>query len=176
MVNGLRIQFRKNVRVFFNKQKNILIFKGPLGLSMLDIPSSLILKKKRAELVLTLVSNNQRPLLFTFSSLIHQKMLGVSQGFFVFLDIKGIGWQVSLEGRVLVFKLGFTNLIHYELPNYIEAIVLSKQRLKIFGLDLALVEHVVSVLCKLRKVDLYKGKGVLRQGQELKLKVSSKFK
>jgi len=31
---------------FLNKQKNILIFKGPLGLSMLSVPSSLILKKK----------------------------------------------------------------------------------------------------------------------------------
>lgn len=174
---GLEVKIKSDVIVFFKKNSSILLFKGPLGQLLLEIPPYFLIKKTKTSLFILPKSKLNKSLLFTFGSLIRKRMLGVSQGFFVILDIRGIGWQVMLENsNVLVFKLGFSNLIKYSLASSIEAFIINKQKLKIFGLDLYKVNQVVAILCSLRKVDVYKGKGVIKENSKLKLKLSSKFK
>jgi ribosomal protein L6P/L9E len=58
----------------------------------------------------------------------------------------------------------------------IEIIIFDKQCFKVFGLDLNEVQQVVSDLCRLRLFDVYKGKGIYKQRQVYKLKISSKSK
>ena len=98
-------------------------------------------------------------------------------GFSELLTINGVGWRVSLkDSNILVFSLGYSHVIEYTLKNCVEVIFYDKQRFKIFGVDLEIVQQTVIDLCKLRVFNVYKGKGICKYGQIYKLKISSKSK
>lgn len=97
-------------------------------------------------------------------------------GFFEILVINGVGWRVSLQNRTLSFSLGFSHPINYILKENIEVILYAKQSFKVFGLDLNLVQQTVADLCNLRLFNVYKGKGIYKQGTIFTLKESSKSK
>jgi large subunit ribosomal protein L6 len=76
----------------------------------------------------------------------------------------------------LTFSLGFSHSINYFVPSNIEVIIYDKQCFKVFGLHLQNVQQVVADLSKLRIFNVYKGKGIYKQGKIFNLKESSKSK
>jgi ribosomal protein L6P/L9E len=77
---------------------------------------------------------------------------------------------------MLSFSLGYSHLIEYSLKENIEIIFYGKQYFKVFGIELSIVQQTVAELCQLRLFNVYKGKGIYKQGQIFKLKESSKSK
>lgn len=155
--------------------KGKVIIKGPLGVSFLSIPINFSLRRINSGFQLVNVGNSQF-LMLTFNKLLSQKIRGVELGFFEILLIQGVGWQVSFKGNTLEFSVGFSYPVQYVLKLGVEVFVYSKQRFKLFGLDLYLIQQAVSDLCCLCLFNVYKGKGIYRQGKIHKLKVSSKSK
>jgi len=158
------------------KNMDFIIINGPLGVLSLDIPKLLNLHKIDGNLVLSAKFAN-KSLFFTFISLIKQKIKGVTLGFFEILVINGTGWRViSEKSNQLVFKLGFSHDIVYFVPKNIEVFVIDKQTFKIFSLDLECLHQFISIVCSLKKFDLYKGKGIRKLHCPVVLKLSSKSK
>lgn len=87
------------------------------------------------------------------------------------LSIKGLGFKAELSNQVLKLNLGFSHPVHYQLPQGISVEVVRNTELKIKGVDKELVGLVASQICKKRKPDVYKGKGVFYKGTDLTLKV-----
>jgi len=91
----IQIKIKKQVQIFLDKTKNLLIFQGPLGYSLLAYTRVLFIKiiYGKHSLVLGCLSKiiNSRSLLGTYKALIHKRMLGVYQGFFQIINIVGIG-------------------------------------------------------------------------------------
>ena len=81
-----------------------------------------------------------------------------------------------MQGQTLHFLLGYSQKITYNLKLGIECITYDKQCFKIFGLDRGLVYQTVADLCHLRQYNVYKGKGIVKKTDSIKLKVSSKSK
>jgi large subunit ribosomal protein L6 len=158
------------------KLKNNLYIKGPLGLVSLNIPNSVSIKQSLNTLYI-FGNFELKDLIKTVYTLIHQKLKGVELGFFEILLIKGIGWRVNSEkSGELIFNLGFSHTILYKVLKGVEFFILDKQAIRLFGLDLELVQQVAADLCLLKIIDIYKGKGIYRQLSSLKLKSSSKSK
>jgi len=85
---------------------------------------------------------------------------GVSKGFEKKLEIIGIGYRSELHGSKLVFFLGYSHPIDFQLPQGISAEVEKQTLVTIKGIDKELVGQISAKIRNLRKPDPYKGKGV----------------
>jgi len=103
-------------------------------------------------------------------TLIANAIEGVTNGFSKSLEVVGTGYRVSLEGETLVLTVGFSHLVKVSPPPGIKFEVEGNNKIKVFGIDKALVGQVAAQIRKIRPPDPYKGKGIRYEGEEVKLK------
>jgi len=96
---------------------------------------------------------------------------GVTQGFKRELDIVGIGYRAEVKGRQVVFALGYSHPIAFDIPPGIDIAVEKQTHVTVTGIDRQLVGQVAADIRRLRKPDPYKQKGVRYTGEVLKKKV-----
>ncbi len=104
-------------------------------------------------------------------SLVANAVRGVTEGFKRELDIVGIGYRAELKGRQVVFALGYSHAIVFDIPQGIEIAVDKQTHITVSGIDRQLVGQVAADIRRLRKPDPYKQKGVRYTGEVLKKKV-----
>tara|TARA_B100002019_G_C21115707_1_gene520741 strand:- start:102 stop:647 length:546 start_codon:yes stop_codon:yes gene_type:complete len=111
----------------------------------------------------------------TSRALIANMVTGLSVGYTVVLETIGVGYRVKLEGRKLVFTLGYSHPIEYNLPENVEASVDKQVQLTLKSPVKALLGQVTANIIKLRKPNSYSGKGVqLKQGLKRIVKLKLK--
>jgi large subunit ribosomal protein L6 len=104
-------------------------------------------------------------------SLVANGVVGVTQGFKRELDIVGIGYRAELKGRQLVFALGYSHAVVFDVPPGIDVTVEKQTHITVTGADRQLVGQVAANIRSLKKPDPYKQKGVRYTGEVLKKKV-----
>ena len=97
-------------------------------------------------------------------------MLGVSEGFKRELDIVGVGYRAEVKGRQVVFALGYSHPIVFDIPHGIDIAVEKQTHVTVTGVDKQLVGQVAANIRRMRKPDPYKQKGVRYTGEVLKKK------
>ena len=107
-------------------------------------------------------------------ALLANAVRGVSEGFTRELDIEGIGFRAAIEGRDLVFSLGFSHPVRYPIPKGIDVKVDKQVHLVVSGPDRQQVGQVSAEVRRLREPDVYKGKGIRYTGEFIKKKVGKK--
>lgn len=95
---------------------------------------------------------------------------GVSEGFSRDLDIVGVGYRAQVEGKKVVFSLGFSHPVEYPIPEGIDIKVDKQTRVTVSGIDRQQVGQVAAEIRKLRRPDPYKQKGIRYVGEVLKKK------
>ena len=103
-------------------------------------------------------------------TLVANAVHGVSQGFSKELDIVGIGYRALVDGKKVVFSLGYSHPIEFDIPDGIKVEVEKQTRITVSGVDKHLVGQVAARMRALRKPDPYKQKGVRYVGEQLKKK------
>ena len=103
----------------------------------------------------------------TTRQLISNAIEGVTNGFSKHLEIIGVGFNVKSQNNRLIFQLGFSHDIAFDLPEGIEAVA-QKTSLEIKGADKQLVGQVAAKIRSLKKPEPYKGKGI-RYKDEMRL-------
>ena len=103
-------------------------------------------------------------------TLVANAVHGVSQGFSKELDIVGIGYRALVDGKKVVFSLGYSHPIEFDIPDGIKVEVEKQTRITVSGVDKHLVGQVAAHMRALRKPDPYKQKGVRYVGEQLKKK------
>jgi len=94
-------------------------------------------------------------------SLLANTLLGATKGFERQLKINGLGFKAQVSGKKVVFTLGFSHKIDFELPDGVTMEVdRTGQSLTLKSPDKALVGHVASMIRALRPPEPYKGTGV----------------
>jgi len=93
-------------------------------------------------------------------SLVANMITGVTQGFERTLEINGIGYRAELKQKQIVFNLGFSHPIAFDLPDGITATVDRNNVIKVFGIDKEKVGHTAAAIRRLRPPEPYKGKGI----------------
>lgn len=110
----------------------------------------------------------------TMRSLASNAVIGLSTGFEKTLEIEGLGYKVSKQDKELVFNLGYSHPIQFEIPEGIEIEVEKNKIIKIKGYDKQLVGETAAKIRKLKKPEPYKGKGIRYQGEIVRRKVGKK--
>lgn len=96
-------------------------------------------------------------------------------GYFVELVLRGVGFRVFLNGRDLLFQVGFSHFFICSLPENNDLLVKAKRdRLVLFGYDKALVSLWAAYFVSLKYPDSYKAKGVQIKSKEYRIKEGKK--
>jgi large subunit ribosomal protein L6 len=103
-------------------------------------------------------------------SLIANAVQGVTEGFKRELDIVGVGYRAEVKGKQVVFALGYSHAVVFDIPTGIEIAIDKQTHLTVTGVDRQLVGQVAANIRRLRKPDPYKQKGVRYTGEVLKKK------
>jgi large subunit ribosomal protein L6 len=104
-------------------------------------------------------------------SLVANAVRGVTEGFKRELDIVGIGYRAEVRGKQVVFALGYSHPVVFDIPAGIDIAVDKQTHITVMGADRQQVGQVAANLRRLRKPDPYKQKGIRYTGEVLKKKV-----
>lgn len=110
----------------------------------------------------------------TARALINNMVKGVSEGFSQRIEVVGVGFRAAVEKGILTMSLGYSHEIKYVIPAGIEIKAEKPTLIVISGPDKQLVGQVAAELHRLRRVDPYKGKGVLYEGRRIRRKEGKK--
>jgi len=103
-------------------------------------------------------------------SLVANAVAGVTDGFKRELDIVGVGYRAELKGKQIVFALGYSHAVVFDIPTGIEIAIDKQTHITVTGADRQLVGQVAANIRRLREPDPYKQKGVRYTGEVLKKK------
>jgi len=147
--------------------------KGPKGSLRQYVPPGIVFTESGGTLVAA--PETSEPGLGKFHglarSLVANAVAGVTEGFKRELDIVGIGYRAEVKGTQVVFALGYSHPIVYDIPKGIEIAIDKQTHLTVTGVDRQLVGQVAANIRRMRKPDPYKQKGVRYTGEVLKKKV-----
>jgi len=143
-----------------NKDTHLMV-KGPNGNLSVDLCEDISVKIEDNTMNLTRSSEDKtaKSMHGTTRQLISNAIEGVTNGFSKHLEIIGVGFNVKSQKNRLIFQLGFSHDIVFDLPEGIEAIA-QKTSLEIKGADKQLVGQVAAKIRSLKKPEPYKGKGI----------------
>jgi len=103
-------------------------------------------------------------------SLVANAVAGVTDGYKKELDIVGVGYRAEVKGKQVVFALGYSHAVVFDIPQGIDVAIDKQTHITVTGVDRQLVGQVAANIRRLRKPDPYKQKGVRYTGEVLKKK------
>lgn len=156
----------------------VISVKGPKGdLSMSVNPEiSVLIENNQISFSRSLNDRFTRSLHGTIQSKINNMVIGVSRGHEKILELKGVGYRVALDGKVLVLSLGYSHPVRYSLPVGIEASIDKQTTLTLRGTDKQVVGQIAAEIRSFRPPEPYKGKGVKYQSEVIRRKEGKKGK
>lgn len=157
-----------------------LEFKGPKGTLSTPVPTGVKFKNEDGTLTAERQDDSYAAFHGLARALANNAVVGVTEGFTKEMDIVGVGYKADVQGRKIVFALGYSHPIEYMLPDGIEAkaervntkasISQYQTTITLSGIDKQVLGQVAAELNRLRKPDAYKGKGVRYADKQYKLK------
>lgn len=105
-------------------------------------------------------SKDARSLWGTSRTLVNNLVTGVTKGFERKLEITGVGYRASVQGKNLQLLLGYSHDVVYPIPNGISIATPRPTEIIITGIDKRQVGQVAAEIRNYRPPEPYKGKGV----------------
>lgn len=159
-----------NVKVSIDGQK--VSVEGPKGkLSQVLLPQVAV-SIEDGVLSVTRVNESQeaRSLHGLSRTLVANMVEGVSNGFNKSLEMVGVGYRATLEGRVLNLAIGYSHPVKIDPPAGIEIVVEGANKIHVKGADKQLVGDVAAEIRSVRPPEPYKGKGIKYAGEVIRRK------
>lgn len=109
-----------------------------------------------------------------YRALVHNMVVGVSEGYKKELELVGVGYRVQNQGNIVEFSLGYTHSIFFQLP--VEVKVETKMernqnpKITLESCDKQLLGQVCAKIRSFRMPEPYKGKGILFVGEQIRRK------
>ena len=125
------------------------------------------------EVVVTRLDDSREALSFHGLSrtLIHNMIVGVSEGYSRTLEIVGVGYRATLKGSDIELQLGFSHPVLIKPEPGITFEVPTNTKIIVKGIDKQRVGQVAADIRKWRKPEPYKGKGIRYEGEYVRRKV-----
>ncbi len=152
----------------------VVTVKGPKGTLTHTVTEPIVVEKGEGVLDVKRPDDERlsRSLHGLTRTLVHNMVIGVTEGYEKRLEIVGVGYRVLSKGPTqLEFQLGYSHPITFNAPDGITFVVENPTRLGVQGIDKQLVGEVAANIRKLRKPEPYKGKGVRYAGEQIRRKV-----
>jgi large subunit ribosomal protein L6 len=165
------IELPKGVDVTLDDR--VIRVKGPKGSLTVDLVPGVHASVEDGVVTLTREDDQRQTRAFhgLVRALLSNATTGVSEGWKKELDIVGIGYRAEKKGKAVVFNLGHSHPINFEIPEEIDIEIDSKaNRVTVIGIDRQRVGQVAADIRALRPPEPYKGKGVRYSDERVRTK------
>ncbi len=150
--------------------------KGPKGTLTQKVNPDLDIKVENNEVVLTRPTDDRehRAQHGLYRALIHNMVVGVSEGYRKEMELVGVGYRAAATGQVLELSLGYSHAIYLKLPPEVKVEAKSERNknplIILESDDKQLLGQVCAKIRSLRKPEPYKGKGIKFVGEVIRRK------
>ena len=156
---------------------NVVKVKGPLGELSQKVDADITVTIEGNEIRFTRPTDlpRHRSMHGLYRALVHNMVVGVSEGYTTKQELVGVGYRVEVQGQLLTFSLGFSHDIQMLLPEEIRADAPAVKKgenplLVLKSADQQLIGQVAAKIRSFRKPEPYKGKGIKFVGEQLRRK------
>ena len=156
---------------------NVVKVKGPLGEMTQKVDPDITVTIEGTTIKFSRPTDQprHRSMHGLYRALVHNMVVGVSEGFTIKQELVGVGYRVEQAGQILTFNLGYSHSIQLMLPKEITAEVPQVKKgenpvLVLKSCDKQLVGQVAAKIRSFRKPEPYKGKGIKFVGEQLRRK------
>jgi large subunit ribosomal protein L6 len=102
-----------------------------------------------------------------YRTLINNMLIGVSEQFLITLNLQGVGYRASVQGKSLVLSLGFSHPVNIDIPEGINVEVAQNTIINIKACDKEQLGLFAATVRSWRPPEPYKGKGILYKGEQI---------
>ena len=151
---------------------NVVRVKGAKGELSRTLPEDMQIAVEDGSIVVTRPSDEpkHRALHGLTRSLVANMVTGVTEGFQRSLEIRGVGYRASMQGKKLVLAVGYSHPVEMEPPPGIEIEVPRPTQIVVRGIDKELVGEVAARIRRTRPAEPYLGKGIRYEGERVRRK------
>jgi large subunit ribosomal protein L6 len=103
-------------------------------------------------------------------SLVHNMIVGVTDGYSKTLELVGVGYRAAPKGSDVELQVGFSHPVVITAPDGISFEIPQATRIIVSGIDKVLVGQVAANIRKVRPPEPYKGKGIKYEGEVVRRK------
>ena len=157
-------------------KNNVVTVKGPKGTLTQTVNPELDVKIEDGHIQLSRPSDDRehRAQHGLYRALIHNMVVGVSEGYRKEMELVGVGYRASATGQVLELSLGFSHAIFIKLPPEVKVEAKSERNknplIILESDDKQLLGQVCAKIRSLRKPEPYKGKCIKFVGEVIRRK------
>ena len=153
-------------------ENNHVTVKGPKGTLERTLPAEMEIKLEGSEVVVTRPNDlkKMKSLHGLTRTLIHNMVVGVTDGFTKELEVNGVGYRASKAGKKLTLNLGYSHPVEMEDPEGLESKV-DGNKITISGIDKEKVGQYAAEIRDKRRPEPYKGEGIKYADETIRRKV-----
>ena len=154
-------------------ENNKVTVKGPKGTLERVLPAEMTIKVEGGEVKVSRPNDlkREKSMHGLTRTLIHNMVVGVSEGFTKTLEINGVGYRAAKEGNKLTLSLGYSHPVIMIDPEGIESVCETANKIVIKGIDKEKVGQYAAEIRGKRGPEPYKGKGIKYADEFIRRKV-----
>lgn len=160
-IGRLPVEFPQGVEVKLSAGNEITV-KGPKGTLTRTLHPDMLVSVEGNEVFVKRPSEDKmhKSLHGLTRSLVHNMVVGVTEGYSKTLEINGVGYRAAKQGNKLVMNLGYSHQVEMEEIDGIKIDVPAPNQIVISGIDKQKVGQFAAVVREKRLPEPYKGKGI----------------
>ena len=158
--------------VEITNKDNVVTVKGPKGELTRTFSKDIDIRVEGNEVTLHRPNDTKemKTIHGTTRALLHNMVVGVSEGFKKELEMRGVGYRAQLQGSKLVLAVGKSHPDEVEAPEGITFELPNPTNIVISGISKEVVGQTAAYVRSLRTPEPYKGKGIRYVGEYVRLK------
>ena len=158
--------------VEITNKDNVVTVKGPKGELTRTFSKDIDIRVEGTEVTLHRPNDTKemKTIHGTTRALLHNMVVGVSEGFKKELEMRGVGYRAQLQGSKLVLSVGKSHPDEVVAPEGISFELPNPTTIVVHGISKEVVGQTAAYVRSLRSPEPYKGKGIRYVGEYVRLK------
>ena len=154
------------------QENNHVVVKGPKGTLERTLTAEMSIKVEDVHVVVTRPSDlkKMKALHGLTRTLIHNMVVGVSEGYTKTLEVNGVGYRAAKQGNKLVLSLGYSHPVEMIDPEGLSSAV-DGNKIIVSGISKEKVGQYAAEIRDKRRPEPYKGKGIKYADEVIRRKV-----
>ena len=154
------------------KENNYVVVKGSKGTLERNLPVEMDIKVEDGHVVVTRPNDlkKMKALHGLTRTLIHNMVVGVSEGYEKVLEVNGVGYRAAKQGNKLVLSLGYSHPVEMIDPEGLSSAV-DGNKIIVSGISKEKVGQFAAEIRDKRRPEPYKGKGIKYADEVIRRKV-----
>ena len=154
-------------------ENNVVTVTGPKGTLTRELAPEMEIKKDGDAIIVTRPNDlkKMKSLHGLTRTLIHNMVVGVTEGYTKKLEVNGVGYRAQKQGKTLVLSLGYSHPVEMTDPEGVTTTLEGQNIIIVSGIDKEKVGQYAAEIRDKRRPEPYKGKGIKYADEVIRRKV-----